>query len=115
MFFNPKIFFLLEEKSPGTDVVGEAVDIGSSAVKLKTGDNVVALLNPLMEVDNVLVLVIAASGGVGHYAVQLAKLGNAHVTGTCRARNVEFTKNLGADEVLDYKTSEGAKLKSPLG
>lgn len=61
------------------------------------------------------VLVTAASGGVGHYAVQLAKLGNAHVTATCGARNIEFVKNLGADEVLDYKTPEGAALKSPSG
>ncbi|CAK7328155.1 unnamed protein product [Dovyalis caffra] len=53
--------------------------------------------------------------GVGHYAVQLAKLGNTHVTATCGARNIEFVKNLGADEVLDYKTPEGAALKSPSG
>ncbi|KAK6145133.1 hypothetical protein DH2020_021953 [Rehmannia glutinosa] len=61
------------------------------------------------------ILVTAASGGVGHYAVQLAKLGNAHVTATCGARNIDFVKNLGADEVLDYKTPEGAALKSPSG
>lgn len=61
------------------------------------------------------ILVTAASGGVGHYAVQLAKLGNAHVTATCGARNIEFVKSLGADEVLDYKTPEGAALKSPSG
>ncbi|CAK7328157.1 unnamed protein product [Dovyalis caffra] len=59
------------------------------------------------------ILITAASGGVGHYAVQLAKLGNTHVTATCGARNIEFVKNLGADEVLDYKTPEGAALKSP--
>ncbi|KAK1428505.1 hypothetical protein QVD17_17340 [Tagetes erecta] len=61
------------------------------------------------------VLVTAASGGVGHYAVQLAKLGNSHVTATCGARNIELVKSLGADEVLDYKTLEGAALKSPSG
>lgn len=61
------------------------------------------------------ILVTAASGGVGHYAVQLAKLGNTHVTGTCGARNIEFVKSLGAYEVLDYKTPEGATLKSPSG
>ncbi|XP_055962464.1 chloroplast envelope quinone oxidoreductase homolog isoform X2 [Mercurialis annua] len=59
------------------------------------------------------ILVTAASGGVGHFAVQLAKLGNTHVTATCGARNIEFVKSLGADEVLDYKTPEGAALKSP--
>ncbi|KAK1325183.1 hypothetical protein QJS10_CPA01g00761 [Acorus calamus] len=61
------------------------------------------------------VLVTAASGGVGHYAVQLAKLGDLHVTATCGARNIEFVKSLGADEVVDYKTTEGASLKNPSG
>ncbi|KAF5470228.1 hypothetical protein F2P56_010753 [Juglans regia] len=61
------------------------------------------------------ILVTAASSGVGHYAVQLAKLGNTHVTATCGARNLDFVKHLGADEVLDYKTPDGAALKSPSG
>ncbi|KAK1632171.1 hypothetical protein QYE76_006486 [Lolium multiflorum] len=61
------------------------------------------------------VLVTAASGGVGHYAVQLAKLAGLHVTATCGARNVAFVQGLGADEVLDYKTPEGAALRSPSG
>ncbi|KAB1225539.1 hypothetical protein CJ030_MR1G002448 [Morella rubra] len=61
------------------------------------------------------ILITAASGGVGHYAVQLAKLGNAHVTATCGARNIEFVKGLGADEVIDYKTPDGAALRSPSG
>ncbi|KAG8371700.1 hypothetical protein BUALT_Bualt13G0115500 [Buddleja alternifolia] len=61
------------------------------------------------------ILITAASGGVGHYAVQLAKLGNAHVTATCGARNIDLVKSLGADEVLDYKTPEGSALKSPSG
>ena len=61
------------------------------------------------------ILVTAASGGVGHYTVQLAKLGNTHVTATCGARNIDFVKGLGADEVLDYRTPEGAALKSPSG
>jgi NADPH:quinone reductase-like Zn-dependent oxidoreductase len=60
-------------------------------------------------------LITAASGGVGLYAVQIAKLGRAHVTATCGARNVSLIKELGADEVLDYKTPEGAALKSPSG
>ncbi|KAK2379540.1 chloroplast envelope quinone oxidoreductase protein [Trifolium repens] len=61
------------------------------------------------------ILVTAASGGVGVFAVQLAKLGNHHVTATCGARNIDFVKGLGADEVLDYKTPEGVALKSPSG
>ncbi|KAK4775523.1 hypothetical protein SAY87_023484 [Trapa incisa] len=61
------------------------------------------------------ILITAASGGVGLYAVQLAKLGNTHITATCGARNLNFVKSLGADEVLDYKTPEGAALRSPSG
>ncbi|KAL6650555.1 hypothetical protein ACP70R_009480 [Stipagrostis hirtigluma subsp. patula] len=60
-------------------------------------------------------LVTAASGGVGTYAVQLAKLGGHHVTATCGARNLELVGSLGADEVLDYSTPEGATLASPSG
>ncbi|KAI5015715.1 hypothetical protein ZWY2020_057105 [Hordeum vulgare] len=61
------------------------------------------------------VLVTAASGGVGLYAVQLAKLANLHVTATCGARNMDLVKSLGADEVMDYKTPEGTSLQSPSG
>ncbi|KAL3358923.1 hypothetical protein AABB24_015821 [Solanum stoloniferum] len=79
-----------------------------------------ALVNPAeVKLDGIgprkNILVTAASGGVGHYAVQLAKLGNTHVTATCGACNIDFVKSLGADEVLDYKTPEGATLKSPSG
>ncbi|XP_028795593.1 quinone-oxidoreductase homolog, chloroplastic-like [Neltuma alba] len=61
------------------------------------------------------ILITAASGGVGQYAVQLAKLGNTFVTATCGARNMELVKSLGADEVIDYKTPDGAALRSPSG
>lgn len=49
------------------------------------------------------------------FAMQIAKVGGAHVTVTCGARNFEFLRSLGADEVIDYKTPEGAALKSPSG
>ncbi|GJM98358.1 hypothetical protein PR202_ga15361 [Eleusine coracana subsp. coracana] len=61
------------------------------------------------------VLITAASGGVGHFAVQLARLAGLHVTATCGARNLGLVAGLGADEVLDYKTPEGAQLRSPSG
>lgn len=51
------------------------------------------------------VLVHAAAGGVGTFAVQLAKLHGARVIATASANNQEFLRALGADEVIDYTTT----------
>lgn len=50
------------------------------------------------------VLVIGASGGVGSWAVQIARHLGAEVTGACSARNVELVRSLGAQHVVDYAT-----------
>ncbi|MGK5630323.1 NADP-dependent oxidoreductase [Streptomyces sp. URMC 123] len=51
------------------------------------------------------VLIHAAAGGVGHLAVQIAKARGAHVIGTASAGKHDFLRGLGADEVIDYRTT----------
>ncbi|WP_137989452.1 NADP-dependent oxidoreductase [Streptomyces vilmorinianum] len=52
------------------------------------------------------VLVHAGAGGVGHFAVQLARHLGAHVTATASARNLDFLRRLGVDEPIDRVTAE---------
>ncbi|MFD3539012.1 NAD(P)-dependent alcohol dehydrogenase [Streptomyces sp. NPDC058662] len=52
------------------------------------------------------VLVLGASGGVGSFAVQLAKNLGAHVTGVCSAGKADLVRSLGADEAVDYARAD---------
>jgi NADPH:quinone reductase-like Zn-dependent oxidoreductase len=55
------------------------------------------------------VMVVGASGNVGPFAVQIAKSRGLRVTGVCRTEKMDFVQSLGADDVIDYTTTDYTK------
>jgi len=102
----------------GTYAEYVAVKASEVALKPKTLDHVRAAGVPLAALtawqalfdkgelkEGERVLILGASGGVGSFAVQLAKWKKAEVIGVCSTKNVEFLRSLGVEEVIDYTTT----------
>jgi NADPH:quinone reductase-like Zn-dependent oxidoreductase len=75
----------------------QAAAVGDSAITALKGLRDQGKVEPGQEV-----LINGASGGVGTFAVQIAKWLGANVTGVCSTRNVEMVRAIGADRVIDY-------------
>jgi len=81
-----------------------SVDDETAAVlPIAAGTALQALVDHAHVLPNHRVLITGAAGGVGHFAVQIAKHHGAHVTAVCSAANAEFVRALGSDEVIDYE------------
>lgn len=88
-------------RMPGNLSVAQAAAVPTSAI---------TALQAMRKIANVrqgqTVLVTGASGGVGSFAIQIAKASGAEVTGVCSTRNIELVRSLGADHVLDYTDAD---------
>lgn len=92
------------ERKPANLTFEQAAAIPLAGQTALIGIRDVAELQPGNEI-----LINGASGGVGTFAVQLAKVYGANVTAVCSWRNLELVRSAGADELIDYTTTDFAQ------
>ncbi|MFC2095110.1 NAD(P)-dependent alcohol dehydrogenase [Candidatus Bipolaricaulota bacterium] len=85
------------ERKPANLLMQQAGAVATSAIAALHGIRDAGKVQPGQKV-----LINGASGGVGTYAVQIAKAYGADVTGVCSGRNAEMVRSIGADHVIDY-------------
>lgn len=78
----------------------------AACLPVAAGTAVQALADEAQLASGQRVLITGAAGGVGHFAVQYAKHRGARVVGVCGTANVGFVASLGADRVVDYRTTD---------
>jgi len=88
-------------RKPQNMTMGEAASVPSSALTALQSLRDLGKAKPGQRV-----LINGASGGVGLFAVQIAKILGAEVTAVCGANSFELVKGLGADHVIDYRTTD---------
>lgn len=71
-----------------------------------SGQTALAALRKAGDIAGRRVMVIGAGGGVGTFAVQIAKAWGAHVTAVCSTPKIDFVRSLGADSVIDYTCAD---------
>lgn len=87
--------------------VPEGVSLRDASVVACAGGTALVLVEELLGVAaGETVVVLGAAGGVGHFAVQLAAAAGARVIGVARSANHDFVRELGAHEVVDYRTED---------
>lgn len=80
----------------------EVDDVQAAALPVAGGTALQALTDEAHLATGQRVLITGAAGGVGHFAVQIAKHLGARIVAVCSARNSDFVRGLGADELVDY-------------
>jgi len=91
----------------------EAVSFEDAAVTTLAALTALQVLKPRIKSGD-RVLIHAGSGGVGHFAIQMAKSIGAYVITTSSAKNKDFVLGLGADEFIDYRTQKFEEILSDI-
>jgi len=89
------------ERKPANLSMEQAAAVPTSAIAALHGIRDAGAVKPGMKV-----LINGASGGVGTFAVQIAKAYGAQVTGVCSGRNADMVRSIGADHVIDYTVED---------